>query len=94
MRLRILSEDLVQMPNYSSNRFNGYLLNNNPITDPKREYFLEVEGLPYSYEGAKDHDKWVKFLEDNPHVISNCDTRYGELLDYMFQRWKQNRYNG
>lgn len=94
MDLKILSESLVPMPSYSSNRFNGYLLNNNPITAPKREYFLEVEGLPYSFEGHKEHDKWVQFLEDNPHVISNSDTRFGGMLDYMFQRWKKKRYRG
>lgn len=93
MKLNILSEALEAAPSYSSNRFNGYLLNNNPITAPKREYYLEVEGLPYSFEGHKDHDKWIKFLEAHPHLISNSDTRYGEMLDFMFQRWKKKQTN-
>lgn len=69
-------------------KFNGFLINNNPITYQKREYILEVEGLPCSHKGHRDHKKWTQFLEDNPHVISNFDTRDPHKLQYLFERWK------
>lgn len=96
MKLKILNEmnEFSQLPNYSSARFNGYLLNNNPITVDKREYFLEVEGLPYSFKGHPKNKQWVQFLEDNPHVISNCDTQNAGLLEYLFERWQLMKNNG
>lgn len=98
MRLRILNEAnniTILDGNYRSARFNGDLINNNPITFDKREYVLEVKELPYSYDPRNpQHKKWKQFLEANPHVISNFDTRNWQALDYLFERWKLIGNNG
>ena len=98
MYLRILHEvddkGYEQYPAYKSSRFNGYYINNNPITVDKREYFLEVDGLPYSFKGHPKNKQWVQFLQDNPHVISNFDTRNAGALEYLFERWQLMKNNG
>lgn len=100
MKLRIFHEqdaspNYQQLPGYYTGKFNGYLLNNNPITFERRQYVLEVEGLPYSYdEKHPKHKEWVEFLKDNPHVISNFDTRDPAKLEYLFERWQLVHNNG
>lgn len=95
MYLKILNDDFDASKSIQSSNngprgsmFNGYLIRNNPITVNKRQYYLEVEGLPYSFPGHKDHKLWLKFLEANPHIISNFDTRDHGKLSYLFDRWK------
>ena len=97
MFLRILSEDndYTQALNVSGSRFNGYLLNNNPITFSPREYVLEIESLPYTYN--KKHPKyklWTQFLSENPHIISNFDTQDPVKLELLFERWQIIHNNG
>lgn len=100
MKLKIFHESdgpqtYQALPSYSSGKFNGYLLNNNPITFEPREYVLEVEGLPYSYDpNHPKHKEWTNFLKDNPHVISNFDTRDPCKLEYLFERWQLVHNNG
>ena len=100
MYLRILNEanEYMSLLDYSPPRgakFNNYLINNNPITFTKREYILEVEELPYSYDKRHPkHKQWQQFLEDNPHVISNFDTRNYGALEYLFERWQLMHNNG
>lgn len=93
MYLRILNEaigepSIEQAAIKGPVRYNGYLINNNPITFQKREYILEVEELPYTFEGHPKHKLWVEFLTNNPHVISNFDTKNYGVLDYLFERYQ------
>ena len=93
MHLKILNEDIgepsiQQVLPTSPARFNTYLINNNPITSQKRQYVLEVQELPYSFEGHPKHKLWTEFLEANPHVISNFDTSNAAALDYLFERYQ------
>lgn len=70
-------------------KFNNYLINNNPISFTKREYVLELQELPYSYDKKHPkHKMWQQFLEDNPHVISNFDTSNYGALEFLFERWQ------
>lgn len=87
MYLRALTEDNSDCPAKGS-KFGNYLINNNPIRVDRRDYELEVEGIPCSFEGHPQHKEWKDFLKDNPHLISNFDTRDHGKLSFLFDRWK------
>ena len=98
MKLRILNDDVdpskvVQNGGAAKGaKFDNYLINNNPITADIREYYLEVDGIPASFPGHKDHKDWIAFLTDNPHMISNFDTRDHGKLSFLFDRWKLTKF--
>lgn len=97
MRLKILNEDneFVGVYQPRAAKFNNYLINNNPISFSKRDYVLEVQELPYSYDKRHPkHREWTQFLEDNPHVISNFDTRNWAALEFLFERWQLTKCHG